>query len=43
MVTEYEQLLQGMIDERRAKVEELKGRKVKEKDHAALMSDLKFI
>ncbi len=43
MVTEYEQLLQGMIDERRAKVEELKGRKGKEKELAALMSDLKFI
>lgn len=43
MVTEYEQLLQGMIDERRAKVEELKGRKGKEKELAVLMSDLKFI
>ncbi|MCS4539845.1 MAG: hypothetical protein HYU03_04050 [Thaumarchaeota archaeon] len=43
MVTEYEQLLQGMIDERRAKAEELKGRKGKEKELAALMSDLKFI
>lgn len=43
MVTEYEQLLQGMIDERRAKVEELKGRKGKEKELAAIMSDLKFI
>lgn len=43
MVTEYEQLLQGMIDERRAKVEELKGRKGKEKELAVLMSDLTFI
>lgn len=43
MVTEYEQLLQGMIDERRAKVEELKGRKGKEKELTAIMSDLKFI
>lgn len=43
MVTDYEQLLQGMIDERSAKVGELKGRKGKEKQLAALMSELKFI
>ncbi len=43
MVTEYEQLLQGMVDERRAKVEELKGRKGKEKQLATLMSELKFV
>ncbi len=43
MVTEYEELLQGMIDERRAKAEELKGKRGKEKELATLLSDLKFI
>ena len=43
MTTEYEQLLAKMVDERRAKLTELTGKKGKEKETAALMSDIRFI
>jgi hypothetical protein len=43
LVTEYEQLLQQMISERKAKLEELKGKKGKEKETETLLSDLRFI
>ena len=43
LVTEYEHLLQQMYDERRLKLEELKGKKNKEKEMQNLLSDLKFI
>ncbi len=43
MVTEYEQLLQQMYDEKRIKLEELKGQKGKEKEVETLTSNLKFI
>ena len=43
LVTEYEHLLQQMYDEKRLKLEELKGKKNKEKEMRNLLSDLKFI
>ena len=43
MVTEYEQLLQQMCEEKRAKLEELRGMKGKEKDVTTVIGDLKFI
>ena len=43
MVTEYENLLEQMYQERRLKLEELKGKKKKEKEIRTLQSDLKFI
>ncbi len=43
MVTEYEQLLHQMYEERRLKLEELRGKKKKEKEMQTLQSDLKFI
>ena len=43
MVTEYEQLLQQMYDEKRNKLEEFRGQKGKEKEVTALTADLKFI
>ncbi len=43
MVTEYEQLLHQMYEERRLKLEELRGKKDKEKEMRTLQSDLKFI
>lgn len=44
LVTEYEQLLQKMYEERRLKLEELKGKKKKkEKEVQTLQNDLKFI
>jgi hypothetical protein len=43
LVTEYERLLQQMYDERRLKLDELKGKKNKEKEIRTLLSDLKFI
>ena len=43
MTTEYEQLLAGMVGEKRAKVTELTGRKGKEKEIGALMSDIRFL
>jgi len=43
MTTEYEQLLSKMIDENKAKLAELTGRKGKEKAVATLMSDIRFL
>ena len=43
MTTEYEQLLSGMVNEKKAKLAELTGRKGREKEAAALASDIRFI
>ena len=43
MTTEYEQLLTGMVGEKKAKMAELKGKKGKEKQLAALTSDVRFL
>lgn len=43
MVTEYEQLLSDMVKERKAKVEELRGRKGKQKEVDSLLSEIGFI
>ena len=43
MTTEYEQLLASMVSEKKAKVAELTGKKGKEKELAALTSDIRFI
>ncbi|MDA4120961.1 MAG: hypothetical protein OK404_00970 [Thaumarchaeota archaeon] len=43
MTTEYEQLLSNMINEKKAKVAELTGKKGKVKQLAALASDIRFL
>ncbi|MDV3293110.1 MAG: hypothetical protein LYZ70_02460 [Nitrososphaerales archaeon] len=43
MTTEYEQLLAGMVEQRKAKLAELKGRRGKEKELASLTSDVRFL
>ncbi len=43
MATEYEQLLAGMAQEKKAKVAELTGKKGKAKELAAVMSDIRFL
>ena len=43
MTTEYEQLLAGMVGEKKAKIAELKGKKGKEKQLAALTTDVRFL
>ncbi|HYB45131.1 MAG TPA: hypothetical protein VEC92_01280 [Nitrososphaerales archaeon] len=43
MTTEYEQLLAGMMSEKKAKIAELKGKKGKGKELAALSSDIRFL
>jgi len=43
MTTEYEALLARMVDEKKAKLTELTGKKGKEKESAALMSDIRFL
>jgi len=43
MTTEYEQLLAAMVSDKRAKAAELRGKKGKEKELAALASDIRFI
>jgi len=43
MTTEYEQLLEKMVDEKKAKLTELTGKKGKEKESAALLSDIRFL
>ena len=43
MTTEYEQLLTKMVDEKKAKIAELKGKKGKDKEVAALTSDVRFL
>lgn len=43
MTTEYEQLLSGMVGEKRAKVAELTGKRGKGKEIAALLTDIRFL
>jgi len=43
LATEYEQLLAGMAQEKKAKVAELTGKKGKAKELAAVMSDIRFL
>ncbi len=43
MTTEYEQLLAAMVDEKKAKLAELRGRKGTEKQVAAVTSDIRFL
>jgi len=43
MTTEYEQLLATMVSDKKAKAAELTGKKGKEKELAALASDIRFI
>jgi hypothetical protein len=43
MTTEYESLLAKMVEERKAKLTELTGKRGKEKESAALMSDIRFL
>ncbi len=43
MTTEYEQLLADMIDKKKARMVELTGKKGKEKEVAALRSDIRYI
>ena len=43
MTTEYEQLLSRMVDEKKAKLTEVTGKKGKEKETASLMSDIRFL
>ena len=43
MTTEYEQLLARMLDEKRAKLAELTGKKGAEKESASLASDIRFL
>ncbi len=43
MTTEYEQMLSKMVDEKKAKLTELTGKKGKEKESAGLMSDIRFL
>lgn len=43
MTTEYERLLSGMVQEKKAKIAELTGKKGKEKQLAALTSDVRFL
>jgi hypothetical protein len=43
LTTEYEQLLAKMLDEKRAKLAELTGKKGAEKESALLASDIRFL
>ncbi len=43
MTTEYEHLLTGMVEDKRGKVAELKGKRGKAKELAALLSDIRFL
>jgi len=43
MTTEYEQLLSKMVSERKAKLAEITGKKGKERESAALMSDIRHL
>jgi arginine utilization protein RocB len=43
MTTEYEQLLSKMVDEKKAKLAEVTGKKGKEKESATIMSDIRFL
>lgn len=43
MTTEYEQLLAGMAEQKKAKLAELQGKRGKEKETASLTSDVRFL
>ncbi len=43
MTTEYEELLGGMVAEKKAKLAELTGKKGKAKEASALSSDIRFL
>ncbi len=43
MTTEYEQLLSAMVNEKKAKVAELTGKKGKQKELSGLLSDIRFL
>ena len=43
MTTEYEDLLASMVNEKKAKLAELKGKRGKDKETASLMSDVRFL
>lgn len=43
MTTEYEQLLSGIVSEKKAKVVELTGKQGKAKEITALISDIRFL
>ena len=43
LTTEYEQLLSKMVSDKKAKLAEVSGTKGKEKEHAALQSDIRFL
>ena len=43
MTTEYAQLLLQMVNDRKAKLAEVTGKKGREKESATLMSDIRFL
>jgi hypothetical protein len=43
MTTEYEQLVSKMVEDKKAKLNELTGKKGKEKEAAGVMSDIRFL
>jgi len=43
MTTEYEALLSKMVGDKKARLAEVTGKKGKEKESAALMSDIRFL
>jgi hypothetical protein len=43
MTTEYEQLLTRMVNDRRAKLAEVTGKRGREKELASLLSDIRFL
>lgn len=43
MTTEYEQMLSKMVEERRARLADLKGKKGKEKQVTSLQTDIRFL
>lgn len=43
MTTEYEQLLTKMVNDKKAKLAEVTGKRGREKESASLMSDIRFL
>lgn len=43
MTTEYEQLISSMVNEKKAKLAEVTGKKGKDKQASALKSDIRFL
>jgi hypothetical protein len=43
LTTDYEQFLTDMVGERKAKIADLKGKKGKDKELAAVMSEVRFL